>query len=214
MDARRARIGVIVCSTRQPRACPQIANFVVQVIQSTAWQRPENLEPTLHIIDLQKWNLPMYDESGIPSQIHNHNQYDREHTRAWSLEVQSYNGFIFVTPQYNWGYPAVIKNAIDYLYNEWKDKPAMVVSYGGHGGGKCNAQLRQVLAGVRMAPTTKNVELTFPDRQNLLSAAKGEDIGLDGAAEHGMWSGAERKAIAVAFAELVELLSANGRSVS
>ncbi len=53
---------------------------------------------------------------------------------------------VFVSPQYNWGYPAPLKNAIDHLYKEWAGKPAMIVTYGGHGGSKCAAQLRQAFA--------------------------------------------------------------------
>jgi NAD(P)H-dependent FMN reductase len=62
---------------------------------------------------------------------------------------------VFVTPQYNWGYPAPLKNAIDHLYKEWHGKPAMIVSYGHHGGGKCASQLNQVLKGVHMKPVAK-----------------------------------------------------------
>ena len=60
---------------------------------------------------------------------------------------------MFVTPQYNWGYPAPLKNALDHLFKEWSGKPAMIVTYGGHGGVRCAAQLRQVLDGLDMKPT-------------------------------------------------------------
>ena len=57
---------------------------------------------------------------------------------------------VFVTPQYNWGYPASLKNAVDHLHGEWAGKPAMIVSYGSRGGGLCAGQLRQVLQGLDM----------------------------------------------------------------
>ena len=60
---------------------------------------------------------------------------------------------VFVTPQYNWGYPAPLKTAIDHLYREWAAKPALIVSYGSHGGDKCARQLREVLSGLNMALT-------------------------------------------------------------
>ena len=69
---------------------------------------------------------------------------------------------IFVTPQYNWGYPAPLKNALDHLYKEWAGKPAMIVSYGGHGGGRCAQQLRQVLDGLHMQPVTTMPGLILP----------------------------------------------------
>ena len=200
------RIGVVICSTRKPRANPQIANFVVDTIKSTSLNRSSSIEPSLNIIDLQEWNLPFFNESDVPSQITDHTKYDHAHTRAWSEEVQSYDAFIFVTPQYNWGYPAVLKNAIDYLYHEWKGKPAMIVSYGGHGGGKCNEQLRQVLCALHMIPTSRSVELSFPGRDFLVKAARGTQLDLDGTSGSGVWS-AEQKEISKAFAELMDLLS-------
>ncbi|KAK9236470.1 flavoprotein-like protein [Lipomyces kononenkoae] len=201
------QIGVIICSSRQPRVCPQIAQFVVQTIESTML-RSNDAFPRLNLIDLIEWNLPMFDEPDLPSQITDHVQYRHAHTRAWSEEIQRYNAFIFIVPQYNWGYPAVVKNAIDYLYNEWKGKPAMVVSYGGHGGSKCNAQLREVLCGVRMVPTTQTVELSFPSRDYLVKAVKGEDLALDSTSESGVWI-LERQHIAAAYSELLQILSKN-----
>jgi NAD(P)H-dependent FMN reductase len=120
----------------------------------------------------------MYNEPGIPSQIHSSSEYKYAHTRAWSELISSFQAFVFVTPQYNWGYPASVKNAIDYLFNEWKQKPAMVVSYGGHGGGKAAAQLQQVLQGLDMQVVKDFVGLKFPDRSFLFKAAKGQDLGL------------------------------------
>ncbi|KAJ5159890.1 uncharacterized protein N7482_006894 [Penicillium canariense] len=198
-------VGLIVCSTRKPRACPQIAQFVLDTIQSME-TNAANTVPVPQLIDLAEWNLPMFDESDIPSQIKDSSQYDHPHTREWSKEVQRYNAFIFVVPQYNWGYPAVIKNAIDYLYHEWNGKPAIVVSYGGHGGGKCNKQLREVLQGVRMSPISSNVELTFPWRDVLVKAARGQDIGFAASTGPGFWED-ERKIIADAYMELLQVLS-------
>lgn len=206
------RIGVIVCSTRRPRVCPQIANFVIDTIKSTTSKDKEHTEPTLNLIDLNDWDLPMYNESDVPSQIHDPQQYDHEHTRKWSAEISSYDAFIFVTPQYNWGYPAVLKNAIDYLYNEWRGKSALIVTYGGHGGNRCGVQLRQVLMGINMVPTSKNVELGFGGREATVHAARGDDMQLDGINGTGLWSGIERKRIAETYKELVSLLSANVRS--
>lgn len=202
------RIGVMVCSTRKPRVCPQIADFVIDTIQSTASKELASAA-SLHKIDLADWNLPVYDESDVPSQIHDPANYDHEHTRKWSAEISSFDAFIFVTPQYNWGYPAVLKNAIDYLYNEWRGKPAFIVTYGGHGGDRCGVQLRQVLMGINMVPTSKNVELSFGGREQTIHAARGNDMQLDGVNGTGMWGGAERKRIAELYKELIGLMSAN-----
>lgn len=199
------KIGVIICSARTPRACPQIANFVIETIKPASLPAPPNLQPSsLTVIDLQEWNLPMFNESGVPSKIHSYTEYDHAHTQRWSQEIQRYDAFIFVTPQYNWGYPAAIKNAIDYLFHEWKGKVAMIVSYGGHGGGKANAQLKQVLQGVRMRPIEKMVELAFPTRELLAKAAGGGDLEL--VSGGGTWS-AQEGSIIEAYKELLETVS-------
>jgi NAD(P)H-dependent FMN reductase len=161
-------------SSARPESLTQIPNFVADTINST--YQPDSVEPSLHFIDLQERNLPFFNESDVPSQVTDHSKYDHAHTRAWSEEVQSYDAFIFVTPQYNWGHPAVLKNAIDYLYHECEGKSAMIVSYGGDGGGKCDAQLRQVLCAVNMIPTKNNVELSFPSRDFYRQCGEGEGV--------------------------------------
>ena len=209
------KIGVIISSTRSPRAGPQIAHFVTQAIEDASQSSTTNNNggsnnPTLHLIDLQQWNLPFFDEPAIPMFVTDASQYAHSHTRAWSAEVASHDAFIFVTPEYNGGYPASIKNAIDYLFFEWNGKPATVVSYGGHGGSRSSAQLRQVLQSVRMRVTERNVELTFPSKEHMLKAATGEALGLEGGSGDadgagGVWV-AEKGKIVEAYDELVQLL--------
>ena len=98
----------------------------------------------------------------------------------------------------------MVKNAIDYLFNEWHDKPAMVVSYGGHGGTKAADQLRQVLCGIHMKVAETMPALTFPSRKTLVQAAKGEPLNL--LEEGGFWD-SERKGVCNAFEELMALVS-------
>ncbi|KAB8071260.1 flavo protein-like protein [Aspergillus leporis] len=191
------KIGVIICSQRTPRAGLQIGTSILNDLQATESVRAKDI--SLSLIDLEEWDLPMYNEPGIPSQIHSADQYVHPHTRRWSEEIASYSAFVFVTPQYNWGYPASIKNAIDYLYHEWKGKPAMIVSYGGHGGGKAAEQLKQVLQGVRMRPVERTVGLTFPSKESLMMAAEGRELDLS------FWE-KERKKVVGVFVDMVELL--------
>ena len=132
-----------MASVRTGRIGPDIARWVAE-----AGRR--NTAHALEIVDLKDWPLPMDDEPGIPA-IH---AYAAAHTRAWSVKVAAADAFVFVTPQYNWGYPAPLKNALDHLYKEWSGKPAMIVSYGSRGGGKCASQLRQVLKGLHMKPVS------------------------------------------------------------
>jgi NAD(P)H-dependent FMN reductase len=140
-----SKIFVIIGSTRARRICPQIAAWVAEVGRET-------IPATFEIVDLKDWPLPMDDEPGIPAGVPKLGDYVHEHTHAWSRKIAEANAFVFVTPQYNWGYPAPLKNALDHLYNEWSGKPAMIVTYGSRGGNKCAGQLRQVLDGLHMKP--------------------------------------------------------------
>ncbi|CDF91318.1 related to NAD(P)H-dependent FMN reductase LOT6 [Zygosaccharomyces bailii ISA1307] len=158
------KIGVVTGSIRQGRLCPKIVQYIVKLIESNTWQK----DFALYTIDLKEWDLPLSTESTIPAMIKRSDDYEHECTRNWSKEIYNYDAFIFVTPQYNWGYPAALKNALDYLYNEWANKPAMIVSYGSHGGSKCNSQLEQVLTGLGMVVSRSNPEIPFPTRKQIL----------------------------------------------
>jgi NAD(P)H-dependent FMN reductase len=135
------KILVIVGSTRARRICPRIAEWVAEV-------GSQSMSGEFEIVDLKAWPLPMDDEPGIPAG----HPYEFEHTQAWSRKVSEGDAIVFVTPQYNWGYPAPLKNALDHLYREWTGKPAMIVTYGSQGGGRCAQQLRQVLEGLKTKP--------------------------------------------------------------
>ncbi len=135
----------------------------------------------------------MDEEPGIPA-IDN---YAFEHTRAWSRKIAEANAFVFVTPQYNWGYPAPLKNALDHLYKEWAGKPAMIVTYGGHGGGKCGRQLAQVLNGLKMRPIA--IRPRFKLTHDRIKANTGE---IDPVAEFSGREGSLRKAFAQLSARL------------
>jgi NAD(P)H-dependent FMN reductase len=122
---------------------------------------------TYELVDLGDWPLPMNDEPAVPAT----GTYTQEHTRAWSRKIAGAGALIFVTPQYNRGYPAPLKNALDHLYKEWNGKPAVIVTYGGHGGDKCAAQLRQVVEGLKMRPVP-----TMPGITLTPEAIRGEPI--------------------------------------
>ncbi|CAG8935030.1 unnamed protein product [Penicillium salamii] len=142
-------IALVICSTRQTRVNPSIARYVLNVISQL------NHQETIEILDIADHGLPLYDEPGVPSHLPETDptpHYAHQHTRSWSATVRRYSAFIFVTPQYNWSIPASLKNALDYLFYEWKGKPAAIVSYGGRGGGKAADHLRAILQGLRMGP--------------------------------------------------------------
>ena len=126
-------IGVVTGSTRPGRAGPSIAARVLARVAATAHDaRP---------IDLAELALPFLDEPHQPSDGH----YTHRHTLDWAATVTSCDALIIVTPEYNWGYPASVKNAIDYLYAEWAGKPVGLVGYGWGGALRSRAGLSQVL---------------------------------------------------------------------
>lgn len=130
---------VIMGSVRAGRRCPQIAEWVISLADPSG-------QPAYELVDLKEWQLPFDDEPGIPAK----GAYTHDHTRAWSAKVASADGFVIVSPQYNWGYPAALKNALDHLYKEWSGKPLAIVTYGGHGGDKCAEQLRQIAGALKL----------------------------------------------------------------
>ncbi len=134
-----APVLVIMGSIRAGRRCPQIASWVIGIAAASSALRFE-------LLDLSTFPLPMDDEPGIPAL----GDYSHPHTLAFSRRIAAAAAFVFVTPQYIWGYPAALKNAIDHLYEEWRGKPAVIITYGGHGGGRCAAQLRQVSEAVHL----------------------------------------------------------------
>jgi NAD(P)H-dependent FMN reductase len=145
------RLLIIVGSTRPGRAGLPIAEwFVAEARRHGGFD--------VEVADLAEIGLPLYDEPNHPRL----RQYQHDHTKAWSRIVDGADAVVFVTPEYNYGYPASVKNAIDYLHEEWRDKPVGFVSYGGVAAGtRAVQQLKQVLTTLRMVPVVESVNIPF-----------------------------------------------------
>ena len=152
---------VIAGSVRPRRIAPHIAEWVAQVGRQATGGAFE-------VVDLKDWPLPMDDEPAIPAA----GGYAFEHTLAWSRKIAGAGAIILVSPQYNWGYPAALKTALDHLYREWSGKPAMIVTYGSHGGGQCAAQLQQVCQGLHMNLVATKVGLTLARERIVANAGE------------------------------------------
>lgn len=154
MSQTRPRISLIVGSTRPVRIGRQLADATASVIADT-------VDADVQILDLAEIGLPLLDEPLMAMM----QQYSNDHTKEWARTIAESDAVVFVTPQYNAGYPAALKNAIDYLHAEWQNKPSAIVSYGGHGGIASAAQLRQVLEfiGLDLAPNDVNVTIARTD---------------------------------------------------
>lgn len=136
-------VKIILGSIRTQRAGIQVANWVLEEVKR--YTGPLNFE----FIDLKEVNLPFMDEPVSPMAS---DDYVHDHTKEWSQRIKEADGFIFITPEYNHGYSPVLKNAIDFLFKEWQDKPVLFVGYGGSGARDSIRQLREVVTFIGMKP--------------------------------------------------------------
>jgi NAD(P)H-dependent FMN reductase len=143
------KLMIVVASTRPTRAGEPIARWLVQRAASR-----RELDVTL--VDLKALDLPLMDEPEHPR----FGRYVHGHTKRWSALVDASDAFVFVMPEYNHGYTAPLKNAIDYLHREWADKPVGFASYGGVAAGTRAVQLlKPVLTCLAMMPLTAAVAI-------------------------------------------------------
>jgi len=150
------RIAIITGSTRPGRIVEGVARWALNVAAQRSDARFE-------LVDIADFNLPLLDEPLPPSLGH----YKHDHTKAWAASIASYDGFIFVTPEYNHSMSGALKNAIDFIYAEWNNKAAGFVSYGSTGGVRAVEQLRLVMAEIKIADVRSHVSLSlFTDFEN------------------------------------------------
>ncbi|WP_331744516.1 NAD(P)H-dependent oxidoreductase [Kitasatospora sp. NBC_01300] len=142
------KIAVILGSTRPGRNGKAVADWVIDRAGARAGVE---YEP----VDLADWPLPFMDEPLPPSM----GQYQGEHTKAWAAKVAEFDGYVFVTPEYNHSIPGVLKNALDFAYAEWNNKAAAFVSYGTLGGVRAVEHLRSIASALQLAHV--NQQLSF-----------------------------------------------------
>jgi len=145
------KLKIILASTRPGRKGPAVAAWIEEIAR-----KYPSFEVTM--LDLKAINLPFLDEPHHPRL----QKYQQEHTKNWSNIIADADAFIIVTAEYNYGYPAPLKNALDYLFLEWNYKPVAFVSYGGIAGGTRAVQmLKQVVTAQKMMPVTESVNIPF-----------------------------------------------------
>ncbi|MGW0478171.1 NADPH-dependent FMN reductase [Nonomuraea sp. NPDC003214] len=150
-------IGIVIGSTRPGRNGENVARWVHDLAAKRDDARFE-------LVDLHEHALPHLDEPQPAAA----GSYENPHTLAWSERIARFDGFVFVTPEYNRSTSGVLKNAIDFLYAEWADKAAAFVSYGVDGGVRAAEHLRQVLGQLQVATVQAQVTLSlFADFENL-----------------------------------------------
>ena len=144
------KIAIIVGSTRPGRKAEPVAQWVHDI----AAKRDD---ATFEVVDLADFDLPLLDEPMPPMW----GQYTHPHTQAWSAKIAEFDGFVFVTPEYNHSTSGALKNAIDFLYREWTNKAAGFVSYGAHGGTRAVEHLRLIMGELQVADVRSQVALSM-----------------------------------------------------
>jgi NAD(P)H-dependent FMN reductase len=143
-------LAIIIGSTRPNRVGEAVARWVEQIAQ-------QRRDAEFELVDIRDFNLPLLDEPVPPSQ----GKYSQPHTRAWAAKIGSFDGYIFVTPEYNHGIAGALKNAIDFLYAEWNNKAAGFVGYGSASGTRAVESLRLVMAELQVATVRAQVALSL-----------------------------------------------------
>lgn len=144
-------VSVIVGSTREGR----FSELPAQWIKNHLEQRPGL---TVRLLDLRDFPLPMFDSAMLPG-IPGRPPYENEAVRRWTEQIGTSDAFVVTTPEYNFGPPAVLKNALDWVYPEWQRKPIGFVSWGSQGGSRAVQQLRETSVELQMAPIRNAVHL-------------------------------------------------------
>ncbi len=117
-------------------------------------------ELLVELLDLKDYQLPMFADAVSPAYVEG--SYGNSAVDAWVKKIAEADGFVIVTPEYNHGYPASLKNNIDHIYREWAQKPVCFVGYGSTGGAGAIQQLRQVVVELQMAPIRNSVHIFNP----------------------------------------------------
>src|SRR5258707_14043026 len=160
-----ATISVIVGSTRQGRFSEKPAHWILQHLQER-----DGIEARL--LDLRDFPMPFFDQP-MPPAMPGRPPYENEAVKKWTAEIARSDGLIFVTPEYNFGPPAVLKNALDWVYPEWNRKAVAFVSYGSTLGARAVQQLRETAIELQLAPVRSSVHIPVA---TLWAHYKGGDV--------------------------------------
>ncbi len=148
------KVKIIVGSTRPGRVSEKLVPWLKEGISAH-----QDLEA--EVLDLRDYAMPFYNDPRPASMITD-GSYQDETVQRWAEKVKEADAFIFVTPEYNHGPSAVLKNALDSVYNEWARKAVAFVSYGSAGGARAVGQLRQNIIEMHMASTRASILIPAP----------------------------------------------------
>ncbi len=146
------KIGIILGSTRPGRKGEAVAKWTYEIAAKRS-------DAEYELVDIAEFDLPLLDEPVPPSM----GKYSKEHTKRWAAKIAEFDGFVFVTPEYNHGTSGALKNAIDFLFAEWNNKAAGFVGYGSAGGARAVESLRLVMGELMIADVRLQVMLSLHD---------------------------------------------------
>lgn len=150
---KRLKIQIIIGTTREKRFSEKAASFIYQ-------QTQKKNEIDVELVDLRDYPLPFFNEPVSPSTFVGTDQgYTNEQVKKWVRKIAQADGYIIVTAEYNHGYPAVLKNALDYVFKEWNKKSIGFVGYGSAGGARAIEQLKQVAIELQMVPIRSSIHI-------------------------------------------------------
>lgn len=144
------KIAVVTGSTRPGRNNEAVARWVHGIAKTRT-------DAEFELVDIADYKLPLLDEP-VPASM---GQYKHEHTKRWAAKIGSFDGYVFVTPEYNHGISGALKNAIDFVYAEWNNKAAGFVSYGSANGVRAVEHLRLVMAELMVATVRAQLALSL-----------------------------------------------------
>jgi len=186
----KPNIAIVIGTTRATRFGDKPARWLFDVAS-----KRDDL--TAELVDLRDYPMPFFDEPATNLRIPSENEV----AQRWQKKIAEFDGYVFVTAEYNHGVPAVLKNALDYAYPEWNRKAAACVGYGGVGAARAIEQLRLILVELQLAPIRSAIhiqssdfraltkgEKSFGDFENLETSASGMFDHL------GWWAGALKAA--------------------
>jgi NAD(P)H-dependent FMN reductase len=148
----KVKIAVIIGTTRAVRFASKPAEWIADI----ASQRDDMI---VEVLDLREYPMPFFDEVASNAWAPSHNEV----AQRWQKKVAEFDGYVFVSAEYNRGVPAVLKNALDYAYPEWNKKPAAFVGYGSVGAARAIEQLRLIAVELQMAPIRTGVHIQGAD---------------------------------------------------
>lgn len=168
----KLQLHIIIGSTRPGRAGEPVATWFREIAE-----RHDAFDVT--VVDLLEWQLPMLSEPKHPRL----GEYTQDLTRRWSETIAKADAYVIVTPEYNYGYTAPVKNALDHLYREWNYKAVGFVAYGGAAGGARAVQmLKEVVTTLKMTPVFEAVYISFVQKLIDADGTLRRDEALDSAA--------------------------------